>query len=680
MDRIKIIPCVLFCIIIINAQEYPEFSPNWIKLVLNYNLDYLNIEEPYFADFDLDGDRDLLAFYKYDLRYFQNIGSENEPFFDLVDNVNSLNWRYGLYVIDYDNDLDLDILYFDKDNNYVVSFCEIQNAQPTWQNPAKILLPADTINAKGWHNRIFPVNLISTDPLPQLLVSDCPSILFQQDNGAFNRIILEENCYNSSYPYEGSYYIQTFKMHPDSSVLLLKQYMAQPYGDPVIFTDIYLSSGSDFNFMNQITHQGRLRIYPQQPSLKNNRYLTRNVYCFSCGMGTIYDSLIIDFDNQRHWLKQPIFRFENVGFNDLAGFDYKNDNNMNLILNGYSTYGAVDIGWDISDYYCLPNLDLKNFQKIYNPDNSFPLFQSGDGMLYFDLADLNSDGNTDILKRKYSYNFPESNEISICLNQGTNSRPIWDECEIFKKIKRDHSEINPQLVDYDGDEDLDLIVEDIINYEVSLYKIYSNIGNKYQYEFMSEADTLGLVSVKYGCFSDLDNDGDLDCIGTFQNQVVYYQNDSDHSSNSFTKVDHVFDSLSAIENIAALYLKDLDSDKDKDLIVMTTKGELYISENTSPLQVSTADPSHPFTFDLHQNYPNPFNPSTTISYQLPKSDHVELSIYNLLGQKIAILVSEQQQAGKHQVSWDATGFPSGIYYYVLKAGEFRQVKKMVLLR
>jgi hypothetical protein len=90
--------------------------------------------------------------------------------------------------------------------------------------------------------------------------------------------------------------------------------------------------------------------------------------------------------------------------------------------------------------------------------------------------------------------------------------------------------------------------------------------------------------------------------------------------------------------------------------------------------------SVPFKFSLSQNYPNPFNPSTTINYQLPMACNVELSIYNLLGQKVATLVSKKQPAGQYQVEWDASNFASGIYYYMIKAGEFRQVKKMVLIR
>ncbi len=88
----------------------------------------------------------------------------------------------------------------------------------------------------------------------------------------------------------------------------------------------------------------------------------------------------------------------------------------------------------------------------------------------------------------------------------------------------------------------------------------------------------------------------------------------------------------------------------------------------------------PNVFKLSQNYPNPFNPTTLISYQLPAASEVELSVYNLIGQKVATLVSDRQNAGLHQLEWIAAGLASGIYYYQLKAGTFQQVKKMILLK
>jgi hypothetical protein len=107
----------------------------------------------------------------------------------------------------------------------------------------------------------------------------------------------------------------------------------------------------------------------------------------------------------------------------------------------------------------------------------------------------------------------------------------------------------------------------------------------------------------------------------------------------------------------------------------------YWSDSSDVLVgIKAADNNSPRIFALRQNFPNPFNPRTIINYELAIMNDVELSIYNLLGQKVAMLVSERQDAGHHQVEWDATGFASGVYYYRLQAGEFLDVKKMVLIR
>jgi hypothetical protein len=85
-------------------------------------------------------------------------------------------------------------------------------------------------------------------------------------------------------------------------------------------------------------------------------------------------------------------------------------------------------------------------------------------------------------------------------------------------------------------------------------------------------------------------------------------------------------------------------------------------------------------YELYQNYPNPFNPTTVIGYRLSAISNVELSIYNLLGQKVVVLVSEKQEAGNHQIEWDASGFATGMYYYEIKIDNFHDIKKMILLR
>ena len=93
----------------------------------------------------------------------------------------------------------------------------------------------------------------------------------------------------------------------------------------------------------------------------------------------------------------------------------------------------------------------------------------------------------------------------------------------------------------------------------------------------------------------------------------------------------------------------------------------------------------PFKFTLNQNYPNPFNPRTVISWYAgatPMSPvHVELSVYNILGQNVATLISGKQKAGFYTVEWDAQGMASGVYFYRLRAGnDFVETKKMFLLR
>lgn len=89
----------------------------------------------------------------------------------------------------------------------------------------------------------------------------------------------------------------------------------------------------------------------------------------------------------------------------------------------------------------------------------------------------------------------------------------------------------------------------------------------------------------------------------------------------------------------------------------------------------------PEAFSLAQNYPNPFNPNTTIGYQLAEPVHVDLSIYNLSGQKVATLVSQKQAAGLYYVEWDAAVFASGVYFYIIETNSgFKQGKKMLLLK
>jgi len=88
----------------------------------------------------------------------------------------------------------------------------------------------------------------------------------------------------------------------------------------------------------------------------------------------------------------------------------------------------------------------------------------------------------------------------------------------------------------------------------------------------------------------------------------------------------------------------------------------------------------PEGFELSQNYPNPFNPVTQINFTLPEATDIQLTIFNIAGQKVATLFDGYKEAGSHSVTWDGSKYASGIYFYHIKAGEYTATRKMTLLK
>jgi hypothetical protein len=92
------------------------------------------------------------------------------------------------------------------------------------------------------------------------------------------------------------------------------------------------------------------------------------------------------------------------------------------------------------------------------------------------------------------------------------------------------------------------------------------------------------------------------------------------------------------------------------------------------------EPMLPNSFKLFQNYPNPFNPSTVISYQLSVTSNVKITIHDILGREVEVLVNEEKLPGSYEVKFNASHLPSGTYFYRLTAGQYSETKKMLLLR
>jgi hypothetical protein len=109
-----------------------------------------------------------------------------------------------------------------------------------------------------------------------------------------------------------------------------------------------------------------------------------------------------------------------------------------------------------------------------------------------------------------------------------------------------------------------------------------------------------------------------------------------------------------------------------------TRPQLTIQYSTSTSADGGTDT--PKMLEMTDNYPNPFNPSTQIRFSLPTDQPARLSVYNLLGVKVATLIDGAMAAGSHTATWDATGMPSGLYFARLEAGSATEMKRMVLAK
>jgi len=88
----------------------------------------------------------------------------------------------------------------------------------------------------------------------------------------------------------------------------------------------------------------------------------------------------------------------------------------------------------------------------------------------------------------------------------------------------------------------------------------------------------------------------------------------------------------------------------------------------------------PQRFELYQNYPNPFNPETIIRFDLPENQFVSLKVYDLHGREVNKLVNNFLKAGSHEIKFDASNLPSGIYFYQIVTPKFTNTKKMILVK
>lgn len=111
----------------------------------------------------------------------------------------------------------------------------------------------------------------------------------------------------------------------------------------------------------------------------------------------------------------------------------------------------------------------------------------------------------------------------------------------------------------------------------------------------------------------------------------------------------------------------------------TTNGGVWIY-NEPWFGIKQIGSNVPDKFSLHQNYPNPFNPTTNVRFEIPQFRHVQINIYDILGREVVNLVNEELQPGTYEVDWDASNYPSGVYFYTLTTSNFKETRKMIITK
>jgi hypothetical protein len=112
----------------------------------------------------------------------------------------------------------------------------------------------------------------------------------------------------------------------------------------------------------------------------------------------------------------------------------------------------------------------------------------------------------------------------------------------------------------------------------------------------------------------------------------------------------------------------------------TPQGLPFIIYGDNLVAINNNNTGIPSAYSLKQNYPNPFNPVTKISFDMPKAGNVKITVYNINGKEVDILVNQNVEAGSYSIDFDASKLASGIYFYTLTAGSYKETKKMMLVK
>jgi enediyne biosynthesis protein E4 len=361
------------------------------------------------------------------------------------------------------------------------------------------------------------------------------------------------------------------------------------------------------------------------------------------------------------------------------------------------------------------NLYLNNGDDTFAIANVPSLLQNGGSTAGSNWEDFDNDGDFDVLLVNWGN---QRNQLYI--NNGDGTFTKLNEAPFTTDVS---NAFGSSVGDIDNDGDLDIIIARAFTTQKTANYLYINNNDG---TFSKSNDTAVQDSGwTYGvAFGDYDNDGWLDlfearCFNANENNVLFHNNGGTnnwvmmnlsgfHSNKSsigaIVKLKAVIDGEPVWQmrkvvgqngycgqNLQIHFGLGNASQIDS-LIIQWPSGIIQnveeininhyneIVEDTNAVSVGWESDQSVNEFILFQNYPNPFNPSTKIRWQSPSDGFQTLKIYDVIGNEVATLVDEQKTAGSYEITWNAEGLPSGIYFYSLTVGSFHDTRKTILLK
>ncbi len=191
----------------------------------------------------------------------------------------------------------------------------------------------------------------------------------------------------------------------------------------------------------------------------------------------------------------------------------------------------------------------------------------------------------------------------------------------------------------------------------------------------------GVVKIKFPAANINFTGNSLECLLVENNVITIRGNGKNSGQGSYGFLITAIDNGSSGDLIKFTIWDKLEGDKviyDNQTMNEVSGG--YVSIQDLPFAKGSDDAALPNHYELYQNYPNPFNPATTIEYQIPEESFVKLKVYDIIGNEVATLVNEKKEPGDYTVSFNAKNIVSGVYIYTLKAGNFSETRKMILIK